>query len=43
MYLRKYSDWSFGIYVHRNTYCGGQYTEYEFRVDFWKWSIGVVW
>ena len=40
------------FYKHRNDYrsfgfrikkYGYLYSEYEFRIDFYKWSIGVVW
>ena len=42
-YLRKNRDWSFGITLHKRSFCVDMYTEYELRIDFWKWSIGVVW
>ena len=42
-YISKHSDWAFGIHLRQNKFCVGRYCEYEFRIDFWKWSIGVVW
>ena len=41
-YLTKNNYWSFGISLSQNKFSGGQYTEYEFRIDFWKWSFGIV-
>ena len=37
------NDWAFGISWCKNEFCDNLYKEYEFRIDFWKWSIGVVW
>ena len=41
-YFSKHNYWSFGIVLSQNKFCGGQYTEYEFRIDLYKWSFGVV-
>jgi len=41
-YISRNNHWSFGISLSQNKFCGGKYTEYELRIDFWKWSIGVV-
>ena len=41
-YLTKNNYWSFGINLHQSKFCGGLYREYELRIDFYKWSIGVV-
>jgi hypothetical protein len=41
-YLSKNNYWSFGIRLSQNKFCGGQYTEYEIRLDFYKWSFGIV-
>lgn len=42
-YFRKYKDWSFGIMIQKHDYAYSKYTEYEFRIDFYKWSFGIVW
>lgn len=40
-YISKNNYWSFGIRLSQNKFCAG-YTEYELRLDFWKWSFGIV-
>lgn len=37
------NDWAFGIIFEQNRFCDSEYVEYELRIDFWKWSVGVVW
>ena len=38
-YKTKHNYRSFGIKFVINGYL---YTEYELRLDFWKWSLGIV-
>jgi hypothetical protein len=40
-YFSKHNYWSFGIVLSQNKF--GVYTEYEFRIDLYKWSFGIVW
>lgn len=43
MYLQKNKSWAFGISLNKAVFCEGLYKEYEFRIDFYKWSFGIVW
>lgn len=42
-YFSKHNYWSFGIVLSQNKFCDSLYVEREFRIDFWKWSFGIVW
>ena len=42
-YISKHNYWSFGIVLSQNKFCDSLYIEYGFRIDFYKWSFGIVW
>jgi hypothetical protein len=41
-YKYKHCKWAFGVEFHQSCYCNDEYYECEFRIDFWKWSFGIV-
>lgn len=38
----KHEDWAFGIRLSQNVHCMGEYIEYEFWIDLYKWSFGFI-